>query len=43
VKTGKTEDYVYNESELDKWFNKKVSENITLYSKSMEKNIQRRK
>ncbi|MDP3103520.1 MAG: ATP-binding protein [Candidatus Methanoperedens sp.] len=34
VKKGKSEEYVYNEGELDKWFSKSTSENITLYSKS---------
>jgi DNA gyrase subunit B len=37
VKKGKAEFYVYNEIELDKWFSKNTSENITLYSKSTGK------
>ncbi|MFH0904541.1 MAG: toprim domain-containing protein, partial [Methanobacteriota archaeon] len=37
VKKGKTESYVYNEEELEKWFNNYTAENITLYSKSTGK------
>ncbi len=39
VKKGKTESYVYNEEELDKWFSKYTLENITLYSKSSQKTL----
>jgi DNA gyrase subunit B len=34
VKKGKTESYVYNEDELEKWFSKSTLDNITLFSKS---------
>lgn len=37
VKKGKTEDYVYNEEELNKWFSKYTSKNVSLYSKSDKK------
>ncbi|HMB45950.1 MAG TPA: DNA topoisomerase (ATP-hydrolyzing) subunit B [Candidatus Methanoperedens sp.] len=37
VKKGKSEDYVYNEEELDKWFSNYTSENVTLYSKTDKK------
>jgi len=37
VKKGKIENYVYNEDELEKWFNNYTAENITLYSKSTGK------
>ncbi|MDO9096964.1 MAG: toprim domain-containing protein, partial [Candidatus Methanoperedens sp.] len=37
VKKGKTEDYVYNEEELTKWFSKYTSKNVSLYSKSDKK------
>ncbi|MFA4957578.1 MAG: DNA topoisomerase (ATP-hydrolyzing) subunit B [Candidatus Methanoperedens sp.] len=34
VKKGKSETYVYNEDELEKWFSKSTLDNITLFSKS---------
>lgn len=39
VKKGKAEKYVYNEEDLEKWFSNSTLENITLFSKSNEKQL----